>query len=104
MSAKNSEKFQPLGHFFELAHGKKLRFLWFGRKIKINRDLVGIQWNFIDTSIKIHIEDVQSFVTFWISLDFFFNCDFARFGQKNKKNWDLFGILQNFAHPLYVFL
>jgi len=43
MSAKNSEKFQPLGHFFELAHGKKLRFLWFGRKIKINRDLVGIQ-------------------------------------------------------------
>ena len=27
--------------------------------------------NFIDTSIKIHIDDVQSFVTFRISVDFF---------------------------------
>jgi len=40
-------------------------------KIKINRDLVGMQRNFTDTSIKIHIEDVKNFVTFRISLDFF---------------------------------
>ena len=31
-------------------------------------------------------------------------CKDAHFGQKKKKNRDLFGILQNFAHPLYVFL
>jgi len=62
-------------------------FSRFGRNIKINRDLVGIQQNFIDTSIKIHIEYMKSFVAFRISLDFFnfFNCDFARFGRKNKK-------------------
>jgi len=32
------------------------------------------------------MEDVQSFVTFRISIDFFycFNCDFACFGRKSK--------------------
>ena len=58
MSTKNREKIQPLGYFFGLALGNKCDFVWFGRKIKINRDLVGMQRNFIDTSIKIHIEDV----------------------------------------------
>ena len=62
--------------------------------------------NFIDNSIKIHIDDVQSFITFQISVDFFyfFNFDFARFGRKNKKNRDIFRMLQNFPHHLYVFL
>ena len=106
MSAKKREKVQPLGHFFGLALEKNCDFVWFGRKIKINRDLVEMLRNFIDTSIKIHIDDVKSFVTFRISVDFFyfFNCDFARFGRKNKKNRDLFRILRNFAHHLYVFL
>ena len=47
--------------------------------------------NFIDTSIKIHIDDVQSFVTFRISVDlfYFFNCDFARFGRKKEKSHSL---------------
>jgi len=91
MSAKKCEKVQPLGHFSGLA---------------INRDLDEMLRNFIDTSIKIHIDNVQSFVTFQISVDFFyfFNCDFARFGRKNKKNRDLFGMLRNFSHHLYVFL
>ncbi len=91
MSAKKCEKVQPLGHFSRLA---------------INRDLDEMLRNFIDTSIKIHIDNVQSFVTFQISVDFFyfFNCDFARFGRKNKKNRDLFGMLRNFSHHLYVFL
>jgi len=40
--------------------------------------------NFIDTGIEIHIDDVQRFVTFQISVDFFyfFNWEFARFSQK----------------------
>jgi len=78
------------------SHLKKYNdFAWFGRKIKINRDLVEMLLNFIDTSIKIHIDDVQSFVTFRISVFFFyfFNCEFAHFGRKNKKNRDLFEML-----------
>jgi len=71
MSAKKREKVQPLGHFFGLALEKNYDFAWFGRKIKINRDLVEMLRNFIDTSIKIYIDDVQSFVTFRISVDFF---------------------------------
>jgi len=106
MSAKKREKVQPLGHFFGLALEKNCDFAWFGQKIEINRDLVEMLRNFIDTSIKIHIDDVQSFVTFRISVNFFcfYNCDFARFGRKIKKNWDLFGMLRNFSHHLYVFL
>jgi len=46
-------------------------FTRFGRKIKINRNLFRILRNFTDTSIKTHIDDVQSFVTFRVSLDFF---------------------------------
>ena len=59
----------------------------FGRKIKINRNLFRILRNFTYTSIKIHIDDVKSFVTFRISLDFFYFFD--RNAQirnwKNKK-------------------
>jgi len=87
--------------------GKNCDFAWFGRKIKIYRVLVEMLRKFIDISIKMHIDDVQSFVTFRISVDFFcyfFNCDFARFGRKNKKHRDLFEMLQNFAHHLYAFL
>jgi len=64
MSAKKREKVQPLGHFFGLALEKKIDFAWFGQIFEINRDLVERLRNFIDTSIKIHIDDVQSFVTF----------------------------------------
>jgi len=71
MSAKNREKVQPLGHFFGLAFEKNCDFAWFGKIIEISRDLVEMLRNFIDTSIKIHIDDVQSFVTFRISVDFF---------------------------------
>jgi len=87
MSAKKREKVQLLGHFFGLALEKNCDFVWFGQEIEINRDLVEMLRNFIVISIKIHIDDVQSFVTFRISVDFFyfFNCDFARFGRKNKK-------------------
>jgi len=52
MSAKKREKDQPLGHFFGLALEKNYDFAWFGQKIKINRDLVEMLRNFIDTSIK----------------------------------------------------
>jgi len=72
MSAKKREKVQFQGHFFGLALEKNYDFAWFGQKIKINRDLVEMLRNFIDTSIKIHIDDVQSFKTFRISVDFFF--------------------------------
>jgi len=50
---------------------KNCDFTWFGRKIKINRDLVGILRNFIDNSIKIHIVGLQSFVAFRISIGLF---------------------------------
>jgi len=46
-------------------------FTRFGRKIKINRNLFRILRNFTDTSIKIHIDDVKSLLTFRICLDFF---------------------------------
>jgi len=104
MSAKKREKVQPLGYFFGLALEKNYDFAWFGQKIEINQNLVEILRNFRDTSIKINIDVVQSFVTFRISVVLFFNCDFARFDRKNKKNRDLFGMLQNFSHHLYVFL
>jgi len=55
MTAKNREKIQPLGHFFGLELEKNCDFARFGRKIKINRDLVEMLQNFRDTSIKIHI-------------------------------------------------
>jgi len=71
MGAKKREKVQPLGHFFGLALEKNYDFAWFGQKIEINRDLVEMLRSFIDTSIKIHIDDVQSFVTFRISVNFF---------------------------------
>jgi len=62
MSAKKREKVQPLGHFFGLVFEKNWNFAWFDQKIEINKDLVEMLRNFIDTSIKIHIDDVQSFV------------------------------------------
>jgi len=86
---------------------KNCDFAWFGRKIKINRDLVGMQRNFIETSIKIHIEDVQSFVTFRISLDFFyfFNRNFACFGRKNKKQSRLIrNVSKLFTSSICIFI
>jgi len=84
MSAKKREKVQPLRHFFGLALEKICDFAWFGQKIEINRDLDEMLRNFIDTSIKIHIDDVQSFVTFRISGDFFlfFQLRFCAFQSK----------------------
>jgi len=58
MSEKKREKVQPLGHFFGLTLEKNRDFAWFGQKIEINRDLVEMLRNFIDTFIKIHIDDV----------------------------------------------
>ena len=55
----------------------------FGRKIKINRNLFRILRNFTDTSIKIHIDDVKSFVTFRISLNFFYFFDW----NAQNRNW-----------------
>jgi len=52
MSAKKREKVQPVGHFFGLALEKNCDFAWFDQKIEINRDLVEMLQNFIDTSIK----------------------------------------------------
>jgi ABC-type uncharacterized transport system permease subunit len=48
MLAKNDEKIQYLGHFFGRALGKKIAILCVSVKIKINRGLVGILWNFAD--------------------------------------------------------
>jgi len=107
MSAKKREKVQPLGHFFELALEKNCDFAWFGQKIEINRDLVEILRKCIDTSIKIHIDDVQSFVTFRISVDFFyfFNCEFAHFGRKNKKKSRLIqNVTKFFTSSICIFI
>ena len=43
---------------------------------------------------------------FRISLDFFyFSTEMRKVAiEKIKKNQDLFGMLRNFSHPLYVFL
>jgi len=99
--------------FAALKCNSNFDFTRFGRKIKINRNLFRILRNlfrilrnFTDTSIKIHIDDVKSFVTFRISLDFFlfFRPKCAKSQLKNKKNRHLFGMLPNFAHHLYVFL
>jgi len=46
-------------------------FTRFGRKITINWNLFRILRNITNTSIKIHIDSVKSFVGFRISLDFF---------------------------------
>jgi len=66
---------------------KNCDFAWFSQKIKINWDLVEMLRKFIDTSIKIRIDDVQSFVTLRVSVNFFyfFNCDFVRFGRNVTK-------------------
>jgi len=40
MSAKKSEKVQPLGYFFGFVFEKNCNFVWFDQKIEINRDLV----------------------------------------------------------------
>jgi len=53
MRAKNCEKIHPLGHFSRRALVKKLQFC--SRKIKRNRDLVGMLQNFTHTSIKKYI-------------------------------------------------
>jgi len=37
-----------------------------------NRYLIEMLRNFVDTSIKIDMDDVQNFVTFRISVDFFY--------------------------------
>jgi len=58
------KKFKLLEIFPDSHLEKNCYFARFCRKIKINRDLVGMLRNFTDTSIKIHIEDVQSFVAF----------------------------------------
>jgi len=58
-------------------------FTRFGRNIKINRNLFWILRNFTETSIKIHIDDVKSFVTFRISLDFFYFFD----RNAQNRNW-----------------
>jgi len=61
MRAKNREKIQPLGHFSRRAIGKKnCDFARLGRKIKINRELVGMLQNFTYTFTKIDIEGLQS--------------------------------------------
>jgi len=46
MRTKNNEKIQPLGQFSRRTIGKKNYFTRFDRKIKINRGLVWILWNF----------------------------------------------------------
>jgi len=81
------KKFNLYDTFSDSHLKKNCDYAWFGRKIKINRDLVGMLRNFISTSIKIHLEDVQSFVTFWISLNFlyFFNCD----REKKRLIWNV---------------
>jgi len=75
MRAKIVKKIQPLCHFSGLTLEKKLRFCTVQLKIKINHNLAKMLRNFIDTSIKIHIEDLQSSVTFRISLNIFYFFD-----------------------------
>jgi len=58
MRAKNDEKIQTLDHFSRCALGNKLRL---SRNAMI----------FTDTSINIHIQDLQSVVAFRINLDLF---------------------------------
>jgi len=64
MCAKNREKILPLGHFSRRALEKNCDFERFGRKIKINQDLVGMLRNLTDT-------DLQSSVKFRTNLDLF---------------------------------
>jgi len=72
MSAKVVKKIQPIGHFSGLTLEKNYDFAQFDRKIKISRDLVGVLRNFTDTSIKIHIYDVQSSIAYRTRLNFFY--------------------------------
>jgi hypothetical protein len=73
MNAKNREKIQLLASRLSWTRTweKNYDFAHFGRKIKINLELVGMLQNFGDTSIKIYIEDLQISVAFRISLDLF---------------------------------
>jgi len=107
MSAKKREKVQPLGHFFGLALEKNCDYAWFGQKIEINRDLVELLRNFIDTSIKIHIDDVQSFVTFRISVDFFFIFSIANLHvsvEKIKKLRLIRNVTKLFTSSICIFI
>jgi len=47
-TCKKNEKIQLLCYFFGRVLGKNYDFTCFGRKIKINQDLVGMLWNFTD--------------------------------------------------------
>jgi len=80
---KKREKIQHVGHFFGHTLGKKLRFCAFWSKNRKNRDLVGMICNFANTSIKIHIEDLQNFVALWIFLDLFWFFDW----NAQNRNW-----------------
>jgi len=48
MCAKNNNKIQHLGHFFRHELGKNYNFTCFGKKNKINWDLIEILRNFAD--------------------------------------------------------
>jgi len=63
-ACKNSWKNSTCRSLFGTCTWKKMRFLRFGQKIKINPDLVEMLRNFTNTSVKIHIEDMQSSITF----------------------------------------
>jgi len=106
MSAKKREKVQPLGHFFGLTLEKNCDFAWFGQKFGINRYLVEMLWNFIDTSIKIHIDDVQSFVTFRISVDFFISSiAILRVSvEKIKKSRLIRNVMKLFTSSICIFI
>jgi len=105
MSAKKREKVQPLWHFFGLELEKNCEFAWFGQKIEINRDIVEMLRNFIGTSIKIHIDDVQSFVTFRISVDFFFIFSIAnlRVSVEKIKKIETYSECYKTFHIIYMY-
>jgi len=61
--------------------------------------------NFIDTSIKIYIDDVKSFVTFRISVDFFFIFSIAilRGSAKKIKEIDTYSECYETFHIIYMY-
>jgi len=102
---KKSWKISTSRTLFRTRIWKNCDFAWFGRKIKINRDLVEMLQNFIDTYIKRHIDDVQSFVTFRISLDFFiFSIKILRVSVGKKKSRLIQNVTKLFTSSICIII
>jgi len=107
MSAKNREKVQPLGHFFGLALGKKLRFCMVRSK---NQNKSRLSWNAMKLYRHLYkntyrwcskFRNIPNKCRFFL----FFNCDFVRFGRKNKKKLRLIrNVTKLFTSSICIFI